>query len=282
MGLLLLMGGSERKLLDQYTAAVGFSLRKLRTAYSGSAIRVRRSSDSAEQDIGFSGNTLDTASLLSFCGAGDGFVTTWYDQVGSNNATQTTAGNQPQIVSSGSLIVSETNKPAISLVDASGATIGQYLEYDPFFVNTQSYVGVLVSYSLVDAGFSGYVLGSNPSDRGVVHLHFGATRQPLFASIRTSGNNTFGAALALNTTHVFFLQTDRTRVSQFLNTTAAEYAGVADQNANFSMPTKCWIGQINNGTPTCNNKVSEIIGFITDQSSNQLAIRTNASNYWRS
>ena len=41
-------------LLDVYpNAAAAYSLRLLREAYSGSAIRVRRSSDSAEQDIGF-------------------------------------------------------------------------------------------------------------------------------------------------------------------------------------------------------------------------------------
>jgi hypothetical protein len=93
-------------LLDTYTgAAVAYSLRKLRTDYSGNAIRVRRSSDNAEQNIGFSGNDLDTASLLTFCGAGNGFVTTWYDQSGNaNNAIQATAFNQPQIVSSGAMI----------------------------------------------------------------------------------------------------------------------------------------------------------------------------------
>ena len=92
-------------LLDTYpNAAVAYSLRKLRTAYTGSAIRVRRSSDNAEQDIAFSGNVLDTASLLTFCGAGNGFVTTWYDQSGNTkNATQSTAINQPRIVSAGNL-----------------------------------------------------------------------------------------------------------------------------------------------------------------------------------
>jgi hypothetical protein len=94
-------------LLDTYTgAAVAYSLRKLRTDYSGNAIRVRRSSDNTEQDFGFSGNDLDTASLLTFCGAGNGFVTTWYDQsTNSNNATQATAASQAQIVSSGALIL---------------------------------------------------------------------------------------------------------------------------------------------------------------------------------
>ncbi len=95
-------------LLDTYTnAAVAYSLRQLRTAYTGAAIRVRRSSDNAEQDINFVGGDLDTSSLLTFCGAGNGFVTTWYDQsTNANNSTQATATSQAQIVSSGSLILS--------------------------------------------------------------------------------------------------------------------------------------------------------------------------------
>jgi hypothetical protein len=62
-------------------ADAAYSLRKLRKAYTGSAIRVRRSSDNAELDIGFtnSGN-LNTAALLAHCGASDGLVTTWYNQ----------------------------------------------------------------------------------------------------------------------------------------------------------------------------------------------------------
>ena len=55
-------------LLDLYpNAAAAYSLRKLRAAYSGSAVRVRRSSDNTEQDIGFTTQgELDTSSLLSF------------------------------------------------------------------------------------------------------------------------------------------------------------------------------------------------------------------------
>jgi len=53
------------------TPMLGYSLRKLRTAYSGNAIRVRRSYDNAESDIGFANNgILDTAALQSFVNAG--------------------------------------------------------------------------------------------------------------------------------------------------------------------------------------------------------------------
>jgi len=104
-------------LLDLYpSAAAAYSLRKLRTAYTGSAIRVRRT-DLAESDIGFtSTGALDTASLLAFTGTGalnNGFVTTWYDQSGNGiNGTQTVVANQPQIVSAGS-IINTNSKPSL-------------------------------------------------------------------------------------------------------------------------------------------------------------------------
>jgi hypothetical protein len=66
---ILLTSTTPSLLLDLYpNAAVAYSLRKLRTAYSGSAIRVRRSSDNAEQDINFVAGDLDTQSLLDFVG----------------------------------------------------------------------------------------------------------------------------------------------------------------------------------------------------------------------
>ena len=101
-------------LLDTYSgAAAAYSLRLLDSTYTGSAIRVRRSSDNTEQDIGFNVfGELDTVSLLAFAGTGDAFVKTWYDQASTNDATQTTTANQPQIVSSGAVIV-ENGKPAV-------------------------------------------------------------------------------------------------------------------------------------------------------------------------
>ena len=98
--------GNATPPLDTVTSAkVAYSLRKLRTAYTGYAIRVRRSSDNSEQDIGFtSTGDLDTGSLLDFVGTGSGYVKTWYDQSGnSKDLTQTTTASQPRIVSSGVL-----------------------------------------------------------------------------------------------------------------------------------------------------------------------------------
>ena len=91
-------------------AAAAYSLRSLSRSYAGPVVTVRRSSDDAEED--FTAAEVSDGTLAAFCGAGDGFVKTWHSQTGSNDATQTTAGYQPKIVSSG-VVVTEEGKPAI-------------------------------------------------------------------------------------------------------------------------------------------------------------------------
>jgi len=111
-------------ILDTYTdAAAAYSVRLLRSAYTGSAIRVRRSSDNTEQDIGFTAlGNLDESALTTFVGANNGFVTTWYDQSGNGrNATQSTAANQPRIVNAGT--VEKTNGKPSLLFDGSNDTL---------------------------------------------------------------------------------------------------------------------------------------------------------------
>lgn len=92
---------------------VGYSLRRISSSFVGSLIRVRRSSDNAEQDINALANgNLDIASLDAFCAATDGFVTTIYDQSGNlDDMVQATASKQPQIVSGGTTIVDGDGNP---------------------------------------------------------------------------------------------------------------------------------------------------------------------------
>ena len=164
-------------LLNDYSgAAAAYSLRLLDNTYSGNAIKVRRSSDNAEQDIAFVNNELDTASLETFAGSGDAFVTTWYDQSGNgNNSTQTTAASQPQIVSSGTIYMLNS-KPAISgnglkQLDISTelnipndffiATTLQYDAHTMILGSNTDTINFLFSASLTQyrariAGFTGY------------------------------------------------------------------------------------------------------------------------------
>lgn len=77
-----------------------------RYSINQTVIRVRRSSDNAETDVTSSqvGPWLE-----SWVGSGnDGFVVTWYDLTSNgNDATQATAGGQPKIVNSGSLVTED-------------------------------------------------------------------------------------------------------------------------------------------------------------------------------
>ncbi len=115
-------------LLDSIAATVvgAYGLRKLRGAYAGSAIQVRRSSDSTTQDVGFASGGLDTAALLAFCGSASGFVSKWYDQSGGGqDVIQPTTANQPQIVSAGAVIAmpNATAKPGLQLIAASSTSL---------------------------------------------------------------------------------------------------------------------------------------------------------------
>jgi SPP1 family predicted phage head-tail adaptor len=141
-------------LLDLYpNAATAYSLRKLRTAYSGSAVRVRRSSDNTEQDIGFTGNDLNTTALTTFVGAGNGFVTTWYDQSGNaRNATQTTQANQPQIVVSGT-VLTQSGKPIMKFTANS-----QVLNTNAFALSAnRTYVMTLYNLTNVTSSYKVYL-----------------------------------------------------------------------------------------------------------------------------
>lgn len=103
-------------------AAIGLSCaRKLKSTFAGSPIRVRRSSDNTEQDIGFDGSgALDETALLAFVGAGNGFVTKLYDQSGNaRHAVQATQATQPQIVASG-VVNKRNSRPTMTFSGSQG------------------------------------------------------------------------------------------------------------------------------------------------------------------
>lgn len=113
----MMSGGGIPLLLDIYPGAIGaWSLRKLRAGYGGSAIRVRRANDNAEQNIGFDAlGNLDTTALTAFCAGTNGFVTTWYDQSGNNkNGVQSSATSQPKIYDSVTGVLTQNGKPTVS------------------------------------------------------------------------------------------------------------------------------------------------------------------------
>tara|TARA_B100000131_G_scaffold108404_1_gene105275 strand:+ start:8641 stop:9684 length:1044 start_codon:yes stop_codon:yes gene_type:complete len=112
-------------LLDTYpNAHRAYSVRKLRTDYTGYAMKVRNDDDETA-DIAFndngivagdsptanlsggSGATLDAFVTGATGSANEGYVDTWYDQSGEgSNATSNAPGEQPRIYDGGSLVTS--------------------------------------------------------------------------------------------------------------------------------------------------------------------------------
>jgi hypothetical protein len=91
--------------LDGLSVAAAYSTRRLRTFYAGSAVRVRRSSDNAELDIGFVAGNLDELALLSHIGVSSGFVSAYYDQSGNDrHLLQANTTRQPIIANAGVLV----------------------------------------------------------------------------------------------------------------------------------------------------------------------------------
>jgi hypothetical protein len=163
-------------LLDDYSgAAAAYSLRKLSSSYSGSAIRVRRASDNAESDVNFNVfGELDTVSLAAFCSGTDGFVKTWYDQSGSaNDATQTTTANMPKIYDGSTGVVTENGKPAVEFLDSadslfstSATAFNSVLQNELYCVASYGTINVGNQYAAgVQIGGStrGVMIGTNSS-----------------------------------------------------------------------------------------------------------------------
>jgi len=252
-------------LLNDYSgAAAAYSLRLLDNTYSGNAIKVRRSSDNTEQDIAFVNNELDTASLETFAGSGNAFVTTWYDQSGNaNNATQTTAASQPQIVSSGTIYMLNS-KPAISGNGLKQLDISTELNIpnDFFIATTLQY----------DAHTM--ILGSNTD---TINFLFSAALSQYRARIAGLTGYFRQNALALNTqynSNVFKVgnSVDHSRNGE-LNGVQTGFTGRTFK-----------INTIMNGYISTNYALSgyaqEIIIWESDQSTNRTGIETNINDFY--
>lgn len=262
-------GGAFVGLLDLYpSASVAYSLRKLSSTYTGNAIRVRRASDNTEQNIGFDAlGNLDTTALTAFCSGTNGFVTTWYDQSGNgNNAVQTTASSQPQIISSGS-VITRYGKPTIT--------------YD----GSNDFM-LLTSARLLNSDFSAYYLqatgqgtgfgtlgdsGSNYRLTGVT-----ITSNPDLTEIETSSGQTqFGVGLTERTDGLVVFNRASNAVNVWFNAeTSTNNPSTNSGSINFNQLMRRSTFRYTSGG------LQEVVVYLSNQASNQANIRNNINTYY--
>jgi hypothetical protein len=97
------------------------------------AVNLRRDSDNATQDFSTLANgSLDTASITTFKGSANLFITKLYDQVGSNDMVQATAANQIPLVLNGIglLPIASMNSTNLQqMASTSSVTLSQPITY---------------------------------------------------------------------------------------------------------------------------------------------------------
>lgn len=133
--------------------AMAYSLRQIVSSYTGPLVRVRRSSDDTELDIGLTANLLtgyskilNSPALLSFAGAGDAFVTKWYDQSGNvRHLAQTDVTKQPKIVSAGAMILVNTRP----IVEFDGVDDHLFHGFAPLYAAGKTTVAGVMSCSTI-------------------------------------------------------------------------------------------------------------------------------------
>jgi hypothetical protein len=251
-------------LLDTYTGAVGaFSLRQLRTAQTN-CVTVRRASDNTEQTIGFSSGDIDATALTTFASGTNADVKTWFNQIGSNDVSQSTASKQPRIVTSGS-------------IETDGA------DYGVKFVKTDADIltGNILSASKVYTIFAVCKIVT-ASDNFVLHLNGTASGYGLYTQGGqwkpfNRGVADFGTgAYSTNTVLITICRKSDSDIVTRLNGTQT-FSG-----ANSSMITPSGTFYLGGGDfgDTFGGHILEWICYDSDQSSNISAIEADIQSYY--
>jgi len=131
--------------LDQYPGLQGYSLRKISRHCNSPITLVNSSGESI--NLGFDSNgNLDTATALSFCGIGNGQISTLKEQSGSGlDLSQTTQSNMPYLIIGG-VLQTLNGLPCLT---------------QPSYANTQGLIGSGSSFGyFVTPQLSALVVGS--------------------------------------------------------------------------------------------------------------------------
>ena len=259
--------------LDSLSAQAAYSVRRLRTAYTGPLLRVRRSNDNAEQDIGSTyAGELNTSALTTFCGANSCFVRTWHDQSGNvRHAEQTTAGNQPRIVNAGA-VETQNGKTSINYFGAESFTVAGFTQN--MMGSTPAFMAV-VSPNFYSA-YMAVLYWRGGSEQGLLMSNFN-TWTYMWNSDANTWNWSGGPAIATGSLQTIGVQINPSagtyykNGTEIINTTNHAAAG---GTSNFVIATDPCCGRFLNG------RLPEIILFSTITNGNRLALEANQRSYF--
>jgi len=250
--------------LDVYpNAAIAYSFRKLRSAYTGYCVKVRRSSDNTTLDIGFVNNILDEASLIAFVGSGDGLIHTWYDQSGnSNNLTASSDAAQPRIVTTG-VAEKESGKIAVYSTTAMRLSSGSITQtYDSAFTvcKITSTTGAMIPFSTASNSGSYFYAECASGSSGISYSNWGTP------SVYKNGNATSLTNTRGSMYTAFVTGNSRFLLSEFSLATISAIGRSTQYAASSSINTQ--------------NYIQEHITYASNQTANKTGIENNINAFY--
>jgi hypothetical protein len=271
--------------LDQYPGAIaGYSLRKLRSAYTGPCLRLSLSTTGAGpyQDIGFVDNVVDTAAILTFIGAGVGSVCTWYDQTGnSNDVIQFFNGQLPRICQAGAINLSN-GKPAIYF---DGTIIQNYLYRNGIISGSQNRTQIAVYQPTLVNGRVYGIFGQGSSTQANAWSTVGSSSISGFVCdpFYFSGSQTLGANLTLQNTSMKIGSFFYNGTNGFLwkNNTQID-TGVLALNTSTSQLIQLGTMGGSGGASyeSLTGNISECVLYLNNQIANANGINTNINSFY--
>jgi hypothetical protein len=261
-------------LLDDISGSIAaYSVRKLSSLYTGSALRVRRSSDNEEQDIGFNSlGYLNESDLIDFIGVNSGFVTTWYDQSGNNlHAYQSSATSQPLVVNSG-------------ILNMLGTKVG--IKFDGS--NDSLVTSANFNHSALITAFSSWV--ALTGNRALFQIGAVNTLGSMF-SFNTGGNSYNARTNATSGAEArAFVDSYGSHIinTGYMSNGAQEVyvdgvKGSQDGVRSFSnaVDQVLTIGSLTGTIYALDGSINELIIYPTDQRANRLQIESNLTEYFK-
>ena len=255
------------------------SFNKLVEGYSGDCIKVRRSSDNTTQNIGFAvDGTLDEASLLSFVGAGDGYIEEWYSQLNGFYVYLTNQIAQAQIVDSG-VVKKVGNKVAPLFTDiryGTGTIPGDNYSFSnlTWISNDNLSISAVITQPLnnqvylfqtpTGGGWPTFIFGYNNGGVQDVEWYAGSERY----IVSTSGMST-------STFSQISVTRNNTNVTAYFNGSQVFQNSIVALTQ--TIPLRCFMSNNNDGT---NAQLADFILYDTDLGADMVGVNTNQVNYF--
>ena len=252
------VGESVLQIAPSATAA--YSLRSL-TGGDPLAVRVRRDTsggagDGDEQD--FTTSAIFSGALVSFVGSGnDGRVQTWYDQSGNGrHAVQSSAGAQPKIVNSGSLVSNGLT---------FDGTNDQLNMPSSIISNINS-----VSAFLVCIGKSGFNYATALSISNGSGIKLAMADDQFGSFVNKYGNSSTSLGTPDDAKHLYSLVVGDSNAESFKDSISKGTIATAS-----GYGASAFIGTDASSGTRWNGEIEEIIIYDSDQGSNRVALETN-------